>query len=148
LNNWDLFITDVKALIGVSDTKLGVHSGCRSLFHLHVFFPIKTITIASCTSFEIFVGSNRWESIVAHVKAVNVDIIRTVGCSLFQVDASVFGNGGGTADKYDEGTKHSLHESFPIESVKIINRWCINPSDSRKCLCRLSNAGSGLEFHF
>ena len=27
-----------------------------------------------------------------------------------------------------------------IDSVEIINRWCINPSDEKGCLCRLSNA--------
>lgn len=27
----------------------------------------------------------------------------------------------------------------PIESVKIMNRWCENPSDTKGCLCRLSH---------
>lgn len=29
---------------------------------------------------------------------------------------------------------------FPIESVKILNRWCGNSSDPYRCLCRLSHA--------
>lgn len=29
---------------------------------------------------------------------------------------------------------------FPIESIKIVNRWCGNPSDPKRCLCRLSHS--------
>ena len=29
---------------------------------------------------------------------------------------------------------------YPISSVEIANRWCRNPSDQKKCLCRLSDA--------
>jgi hypothetical protein len=38
-----------------------------------------------------------------------------------------------------------LGGAFAIESVKIMNRWCGNPTDSSKCLCRLSRATISLE---
>lgn len=33
-----------------------------------------------------------------------------------------------------------LAEAFPVESVKIVNRYCVSPEDPYKCLCRLSYA--------
>jgi len=36
--------------------------------------------------------------------------------------------------------KVDLGGLFPIESVKILNRWCLNESDPTDCLCHLSNA--------
>jgi hypothetical protein len=33
-----------------------------------------------------------------------------------------------------------LGDSYDIESVKILNRWCINASDQNKCLCSLLQA--------
>lgn len=33
-----------------------------------------------------------------------------------------------------------LETSFPVESIKILNRWCRNVSDPMGCLCRLSHA--------
>jgi hypothetical protein len=33
-----------------------------------------------------------------------------------------------------------LGDSYDIESVKILNRWCTNASDPSRCLCRLSHA--------
>jgi hypothetical protein len=38
-----------------------------------------------------------------------------------------------------------LGGAFAIESVKIMNRWCGNPTDSSNCLCRLSHAAVSLE---
>jgi hypothetical protein len=35
--------------------------------------------------------------------------------------------------------KVDLGGSFPIESVKIVNRWCGNVGDAQGCLCRLSH---------
>ena len=35
--------------------------------------------------------------------------------------------------------KVDLGGMFPIESVKVLNRWCRNSSDSQGCLCRLSH---------
>eukprot|EP00804_Cyclotella_cryptica_P000077 CCRYP_013734-RC/>CCRYP_013734-RC protein AED:0.05 eAED:0.05 QI:386/1/1/1/0.62/0.55/9/209/1800 len=32
-----------------------------------------------------------------------------------------------------------LGGTFPIESIKVLNRWCGNPSDPNGCLCRLSH---------
>jgi hypothetical protein len=40
-----------------------------------------------------------------------------------------------------------LGDSFTIESIKILNRWCSNPSDSIGCLCRLSQAAISLFSH-
>jgi hypothetical protein len=45
-----------------------------------------------------------------------------------------------TNDKAYSWWKVDLGESYPIESVKIVNRWCGNPDDSKGCLCRLSHA--------
>lgn len=36
--------------------------------------------------------------------------------------------------------KVDLGGMFPIESVKVLNRWCRNSSDPSGCLCRLSHA--------
>lgn len=33
-----------------------------------------------------------------------------------------------------------LENSFVIESVEIVNRWCGNKNDAKGCLCRLSHA--------
>jgi hypothetical protein len=33
-----------------------------------------------------------------------------------------------------------LGDSFPIESVKILNRWCHDQNDFTGCLCKLSYA--------
>jgi hypothetical protein len=33
-----------------------------------------------------------------------------------------------------------LGDSFPIESIKILNRYCEDKSDQHGCLCRLSHA--------
>jgi hypothetical protein len=35
---------------------------------------------------------------------------------------------------------------FPIESVKILNRWCGDVTDPSQCLCRLSHAAISLEY--
>ena len=34
--------------------------------------------------------------------------------------------------------------SVPIESVKIMNRWCGDETDTQKCLCRLSRVAVSL----
>jgi hypothetical protein len=38
----------------------------------------------------------------------------------------------------------NLEDSFPIESIKILNRWCENESDVNRCMCRLSHAAISL----
>jgi hypothetical protein len=38
----------------------------------------------------------------------------------------------------------NLSGSYPIELVKIINRWCGDPSDPNSCLCRLSYSALSL----
>lgn len=35
--------------------------------------------------------------------------------------------------------KVDLGESFPIDSLRVLNRWCSDPSDPNGCLCRLSH---------
>jgi hypothetical protein len=37
-----------------------------------------------------------------------------------------------------------LEDSFPIESIKILNRWCQDQCDSAGCLCRMSHAAISL----
>jgi hypothetical protein len=37
-----------------------------------------------------------------------------------------------------------LEDSSPIESIKILNRWCENESDENGCMCRLSQAAISL----
>ena len=37
-----------------------------------------------------------------------------------------------------------LGTSFPIETVRIVNRWCQNRDDPDRCLCRLSHAAMAL----
>lgn len=43
-------------------------------------------------------------------------------------------------DDKDPWWELELPESIDVDSVVIMNRWCENPSDPQKCLCRLSNA--------
>jgi hypothetical protein len=37
-----------------------------------------------------------------------------------------------------------LRASFPVESIKILNRWCENESDENGCMCRLSYSAVSL----
>ena len=37
-----------------------------------------------------------------------------------------------------------LEDSFPIESIKILNRWCHAKEDPTGCLCKLSHAAISL----
>jgi hypothetical protein len=37
-----------------------------------------------------------------------------------------------------------LGDSFPIESVTILNRWCDSTLDEKGCLCRMSHAAISL----
>jgi hypothetical protein len=37
-----------------------------------------------------------------------------------------------------------LGESYPIESIKILNRWCHAKEDPTGCLCKLSHAAISL----
>lgn len=54
----------------------------------------------------------------------------------------------GKNDTYSHTTNSSAYSwwkvdlggSFPIESLKVLNRWCGDPSDPNGCLCRLSHA--------
>ena len=45
-----------------------------------------------------------------------------------------------TADNSYSWWKVDLGALFPIESIKIVNRWCGSPSDPNGCLCRLSHS--------
>ena len=45
-----------------------------------------------------------------------------------------------TNDKSYSWWQVDLGGLFPIESIKIVNRWCGSPSDPNGCLCRLSHS--------
>jgi hypothetical protein len=64
--------------------------------------------------------------------------------NIFEANRAVDGRNLSFSHTNDQGDfpwwEVDLDGSYPVESVKILNRWCGDESDRNSCLCRLSHS--------
>lgn len=76
-------------------------------------------------------------------RSATASAIQSTTLGAFQASNAVDGNAKSFSHTDEKGFawwEVNLGGPFPIESVKIMNRWCKNPDDPNGCLCRLSHA--------